>query len=188
MPTDRVVFRHALEGLLKVVPEERLDAELRVQLLAVGVDLDKPLQGQYPLETWVKFSGVLAQALYPNIPTGEAHRLLGRRLAEGYFQTFIGKALLPMLKLIGPKRAVLRTERNFRSANNYTQTRFEEVGPTKLKMWLNETQAVPEYTAGIVEAGMTAAGALEVVVEVLERDSDGCWFKVEWSESSAGGR
>jgi uncharacterized protein (TIGR02265 family) len=181
MLADRVVFRQALEGLLKIVPEGRMDAALRHEMLRAGVDLARPLQTAYPMSTWVRFSEVLAAALFPGASITAAHRQLGRRFVEGYFQTFIGKALLPMLKLIGPRRALLRTDRNFRSANNYTEAKFEEKNPSEFIMWINEVDTVPDYTAGIVESGVGAAGAVNPVVEVLSRHGDGCTFRVKWS-------
>jgi uncharacterized protein (TIGR02265 family) len=47
---------------------------------------------------------------------------------------------------------------------------------------MNEVGTVPEFTCGVVEAGMDAAGAVRTRVEVTRRDGEACVLRVAWDE------
>ncbi|MBS2029532.1 MAG: DUF2378 family protein [Deltaproteobacteria bacterium] len=177
---DRIVFAHAIQGMLGRLPPALLHGPLREDLRAAGLDLDKPFLPGYPFPTFVAAVRLTAQAAFPELPREQALYQLGRRLVDGYWETLVGKALLAVLKLIGPRRALLRTEKNFRSANNYTECRFKELGPSEFEMWLNEANGEPSYTAGIVSGGLEAAGARDAQVSVLAKQDDGTLFHVKW--------
>ena len=177
---DRLVFSHAIEGMLSRLPPELLKGPLRESVRAAGLDLDKPLLPGYPFTTFVAVMRLTAQAAFPELPREQALYQLGRKLVDGYWETLVGKALLAVLKLIGPRRALLRTEKNFRSANNYTECRFTELGPAEFEMWMNEGEGEPSYTAGIVAAGLDAAGAHQAQVTMLAKKDGGTVFHVKW--------
>jgi uncharacterized protein (TIGR02265 family) len=101
-------------------------------------------------------------------------------MAVGYRETMVGGAVFGMLKLLGPKRMLLRTQKNFRSGNNYTDVRFTEVGPTVMDMWMNEPGPLRHFSAGIIEAGMRFSGAPETRVEVRAFDDASVTYRISW--------
>jgi uncharacterized protein (TIGR02265 family) len=137
----------------------------------------------YPRETWARCIALCAEATYPDGPREAAWQRLGERMIDGYQETFIGRAMFGTLKLVGPRRMLARTQRTFRSANNYTEVRLTDVGPTQVDMWINEVDDVlRHFTLGLVLAGMRAAGAAGVQVALLSKDAQGVTFRASWQE------
>lgn len=124
---------------------------------------------------------IAAEEVYPNEDLAAAYKKLGERTIEGYFDTFIGKALKGVVKLIGPKRALMRTRQNFRSGNNYTDVQITEVNPTTFDLTMNEAGEIRWLTWGILDAGLkltAAEGALGV--HVLKFDEQSVTYRVSW--------
>jgi uncharacterized protein (TIGR02265 family) len=183
MADPLLVFSQAFEGLVVRGLSGSVSPELKAQLRAVGVDLDKPLLPAYPRETWARCIALCGQATYPGEPREGAWLKLGERMIDGYQETFIGRAMFGTLKLLGPRRMLARTQRTFRSANNYTEVRLTDVSPTQVDMWINEVDDVlRHFTLGLVLAGMRAAGASGVQGSILSTDAQGVTFRTSWSE------
>jgi uncharacterized protein (TIGR02265 family) len=87
--------------------------------------------------------------------------------------------------VLGPKRALLRATQNFRAGNNYTETRVTELAPHQFDLWMNEVGDFPEFTAGIIYAGVRLSGAQEPRVESLGYDGHACTYRITWKEASA---
>jgi uncharacterized protein (TIGR02265 family) len=183
MADSLLVFSQALEGLVVRGLPGGASPELKAKLRAVGVDLDKPLLPAYPRETWARCIALCAEAMYPGEPRESAWQRLGERMIDGYQETFIGRAMFATLKLLGPRRMLSRTQRTFRSANNYTEVRLNEVGPTQVDVWINEVDDVlRHFTLGLVRAGMRAGGASGVQADILSTDAQGVTFRTSWRE------
>ena len=87
-----------------------------------------------------------------------------------------------VLKVIGPKKALARMERNFRSGNNYLRTRFTELGPREVELWFSHLHGQPGFSGGIIRAGGQLIGAKDLRVEVVRVEGDAGVFRVTWSE------
>ena len=159
-----MVFGSSYEALVRVMGD-KLDADFNAKLKAQGVDITA-IHAAYPYETWVQSLELAMAKLWPNASHIERTYNMGRAMFESWGHTLMGRALLPLLRLLGPKRGVERMTRNFRSSNNYAETKVTARGPTQYEVWLNLV-AFPHYYRGLLEAGVTASGAKEAKVEVL---------------------
>ena len=177
----RVVFSSGFEALFskdirsKVTPA--FDAELR----AAGLRLDKPFQSAYPVEVWCAAVNVAAKHLYPDDSLPEANRKLGRSTIVGFCETLIGRALFPLLRLIGPVRALDRAARNYASANNFTKVVLTRVGPTCFDFYLNEVDMLPQYDMGVLEEALTQLHVASPRVTLMSQDTKGFTMRLEWN-------
>lgn len=180
VPSERVVFESAFEGLFVRALLPRFDAPTIERLRAAGLDLGKKLQPAYQLRVWVESIDIAAAALFPDQPRAVALRTMGKILVTGFQETLVGRALFATLRLIGMKRALARTTKNFRSANNYTDARLTELAPTHFHLWMNINEEPAELTEGIVQAALTAVGGKNVALKIAERNAEGVTFDITW--------
>lgn len=178
--SDKVVFNHTIEGLFVKALGARWSPKAKTRLREAGLDLDKPLLPAYPFEVWMTVLRVASEELFPGEPVDSAMRKLGESFMDGYQTTLLGRAVLGMMTVLGPKRTLLRSTQNFRSGNNYTETRVTEVSPSAMDLWMNEVGPYPTFTAGIMLAALKAAGA-KPQVEVRDHDGHACTYRVSWA-------
>lgn len=176
-----LIFNHTIQGLFSRTFNEGVPAELKAQLRAAGVDLDKPLLPAYPVHTWCRCIELSAPVAFPRERRELAWRKLGERMIDGYQDSMIGSAMFSMLKLLGPKRTLQRAQKNFRTGNNYSEVRITEVGPTVMDLWFNETEEpLRHFTSGLVLAGLRASGTEAPQVDIIDKDAKGFTVRAAW--------
>jgi uncharacterized protein (TIGR02265 family) len=181
--SERLVFSHTVEGLYQRALGGRIDSACLGRLRDIGLDLGRPLLPAYPFDVWMKSIAIVAENVFPGVQPVEARRRLGEELIRGYRETYLGRATLAVAKVFGPKRTLRRSAHNFRSGNNYTEVKIEETGPTSMEMWMNLVGPYPEFTQGIISAGMEVAGAHDVKVEISHHDGEAATYRIAWSET-----
>lgn len=182
MADELLVFEQTVEALFVRALGPRLTPRLRERLLQAGLAVDGPLLAAYPFEAWMAFLRIAAEELYPELPVDAGTRQLGVLYMQGYRETLMGRAILSLLRVLGPRRALQRATHNFRSGNNYTRTRLTELGPGHHALWMNEVGPYPGFTAGIIHAGLEVAGARDVRVEPEGHDGRACTYAIRWAE------
>ncbi|HEX8538114.1 MAG TPA: DUF2378 family protein [Cystobacter sp.] len=189
MSDTPLVFNHTVQGLFSRAFPQGVPAALKEKLRAAGVDLDKPLLPAYPVQTWSQCITLSAPVVFPNELPSVAWHKLGERMIDGYQETMIGRAMFASLRLLGPRRMLLRAKRSFRSGNNYTEVEFTDVSETEMDLWFNETHEVlRHFTAGLVMAGMRMGGAELPRVGILHTDARGVTFRATWAQKGATAR
>jgi uncharacterized protein (TIGR02265 family) len=178
---EKLVFEHTVEGLFVRGLVGRVTPVLRERLRGVGVDLDRKLQPAYGFDTWCSAVQVTLRELHPDMPDDVGYGLLGERLVDGYRETVLGRAAFGVIQLLGPRRGVSRARQMFRSGNNYTETRLEDVSPTSVDLWMNEAGPIRYFTRGALLAGLRATGAVRPAVEVREFTDDHVTYRLSWS-------
>jgi uncharacterized protein (TIGR02265 family) len=180
---EKLVFEHTLEGLFMRGLMGRVSPMLRERLKEVGVDLDRKLQPAYGFDTWCSAVRVAARELHPDVPDDVGYGLLGERMVDGYKETVLGRAALGVIQLMGPRRGVSRTRQIFRSANNYTETRLEDVSPMEVDLWMNEAGPIRYFTRGALQAGLRVTGARQPEVVVRGFTDDSVTYRLTWREA-----
>jgi uncharacterized protein (TIGR02265 family) len=178
---DEVVFTQTVEGLFRALGG-LLDEPAKAKFRALGVDPDQRLMPAYPLALWVQMVELAAEIHAPQAPFEQAVEQLGRRFVNGYAQTLVGKALFTMMRILGPRRTLERMAKNFSTGANYAKTSLQETSVGVFELSLNRVTWPPWY-CGMISAGLEAAGAKKVSVEVLEHQgrSQPARFKVWWT-------
>jgi uncharacterized protein (TIGR02265 family) len=102
---------------------------------------------------------------------------------DSFGETLMGPAIVGVLKLLGPKRALGRMSQTFRHANNYMQSTLEELGPGRFRLWVNEVGISPHFIAGTVSATLATlrtSGAAAPQVEIAEFDGHQCTYVISF--------
>ncbi len=175
---DKLIFAQTFEGLFRALGD-KLDAPLVAELRTLGVDPTTELKPAYPLDVFLQVVRRVGQTLAPGAPEAEQSELAGRRFILGYGHTMVGRAMLGMMRVIGPRRTLERLSRQFRTGNNFSETTLKELSPGAFELWVNQCKN-PGWYRGIIAAGLEHAGARDVSVEVVRHGEEGGTFHVRW--------
>ncbi|HLM43913.1 MAG TPA: DUF2378 family protein [Archangium sp.] len=184
MPDELLVFEQTIEAVYVRALHGRLPPTCKARLRQAGLDLDQKLRPAYPFTSWMTFLRITAEELYPGEPLEIGAFKIGEACIDGFRETMLGRAVLSLLRVLGPKRALMRATQNFRAGNNYTESRIKEVSPRQYELWMNEVGSLPTFTAGILHAGLRTAGAESVRVDLSGYDGHACTYCISWSEAS----
>jgi uncharacterized protein (TIGR02265 family) len=124
------------EGLfvraLGVDPSSAFATELR----AAGFDVND-VRPVYPIEVWVACVDVAWRNLDPQSSRDEAWVELGRRFADGYFETFVGRAIATSLPLMSVPRFVERIPWFVRTGLGGSSSEVDLTGPLSATLVMN---------------------------------------------------
>lgn len=176
---QHLVFSHGVEALFITALGSKIDAACRAKLKAKGLDLDRKLLPAYEYALVDGCLEIVAQTAFPGKPIQEAFWLMGEAQVVGYQETFIGRALFGLLRLLGPKRLLYRLAHSWRSGNNFIETRITELAPNKFEVWVNQVGTHPEFSQGVIATAQRLAGN-EVQVKILEFNKPACRYEVSW--------
>lgn len=175
---EPLVFSQSFEALLRALGGN-LNSEAKARFVAVGVDYDHRLLPAYPLETWVAAMELGAVLFSPGAGPAQRHFLLGRRMVDTYGETLVGRALLAVMRVIGPQRTMERMTRNLRTTNNYTESSMTTLPDGRVTVWCSRVVS-PEFYRGMFTRTIEAAGGREARVEIVSADASGGTFAVSW--------
>src|SRR6185295_10580293 len=163
-----VVYDAAVEGVFLRGLVGQITPSLSAKLRGLGLDLGQKLRPTYPREAWTRFLEVTVAEIFPNVSTEEGFRRLGAVAVNGIGHTMMGKVLVQMAKLMGPRRSMLRLPDSFTAMNNFMRMELEEVAPNHFRLHLNETYGHPAYVQGAVQAAMSLADAKDLKVDIVD--------------------
>lgn len=184
MADELLVFEQTIEALFLRALHGRLTPACKNRLRQAGLDVDQKLRPAYAFDSWMAFLRIASEELFPQEAVGQGTWKLGEAYIEGFRETMLGRAVLSLLRVLGPRRTLMRATQNFRAGNNYTESKLVELTPTQFELWMNEVGAYPAFTAGIIHAGLRVAGAHDVQVEPSGYDGHACTYRINWKEAS----
>jgi len=177
---EKIVFDYTMEALLRVLGQPLLPEHI-TGLVATGVN-PRQLEPAYPVDVYSQVLDFIMGQLWPELPPEEASFELGQAFMAAYRQTLMGKAVFAMTRVIGPHRALERMSRNFRSANNYTETRLHPVGPSSYELWFNHAPHTG-FFRGLLTEALEKTGTQGLSVTLVSRGEGGeATFLLTWSE------
>ena len=178
---QKLIFDYTVQSNLRVLGQP-LAPEHVPGLTALGVDPSRPLLPAYPVETYTALIDFITGQLWPGLSRDEAGYELGRAFMRSYRETLMGKAVFSVTKVLGPHRTLERMSRNFRSANNYTETRLRKVVPSTYELWFNYALRTA-YFRGLLSEGLERAGAKGLSVTLAASGPNGeATFRISWTE------
>ncbi|RKG85929.1 DUF2378 family protein [Corallococcus terminator] len=181
-PEQRHVYVQVVEGLLQHGLRGQVSPRLRERLRQAGVDLDRPLLPLYPVPLWTRCLHIVVEETYPGTPREEAFRRLARAHVEGYGATLLGRAVMSVMRLLGPKRVMQRLPEVLRGTDNYTEAVLTELGPAHYELRINSVVDAPGYAEALFEAVLQVGGAQAPRATKLREEQDGTVYVLTWTE------
>lgn len=177
--TEGVIFSHSVKAFIDQVVVRRglLDKDLRRELTALGIDLDKPKD--IPLAPWLKALEITAARLQPGASRELALEEVGREMFRGFVNTVVGRALLLVMKLQGPRRTLHSIANSYKSADSVTKVTTREVSPTEFELTFVGTGGVPTYKRGLLLEVFAQLG-VNATVTYAELPGDREVFTAKW--------
>ena len=181
MTHERVFFSHTVAAMFVEAFPPAAFPGLGERLKDAGLDVSGPLLPAYPYAVWRAALEAQRAIVFPGRALDEASREQGARYVEAYFErTIIGGPLRALLRLLGPRRSLDRMTRNFKTANNFSEVRFEQTGEGEGLLTVNDVfSASPHYMVGIVEHGLRLCG-MRTQLTPLQADGQGWRFTCRW--------
>ncbi len=144
-----------------------------------GID-GKKFQAAYPLIQYTDLLDACASSRFGHLEPLQRFTEVGRLFMVGYEKTLVGQALIAVLRVLGPRRMLERMTRNFRTANNYTEVTVEPVAPAHHVVRVTHVTR-PGLFIGLLETGLTYAGAQALSVTLLDHHDKVARYDVRWS-------
>jgi uncharacterized protein (TIGR02265 family) len=180
--TEPVVYDTAVESMFFRALKGRVTPALKDKLRAVGLDLDQKLRPTYPKEMWLRVLEITTRELYPTLPPEERYFKLGAATVEAFSETAIGKAIVGIARLMGPRRGLTRLPQAFEAINNFMVAKLTELAPNRFQLWLNEHYGQPSYVLGALTAAVAINRPLQVNVRIVQTDGNAITFEISWDE------
>ncbi|MCP3098239.1 TIGR02265 family protein [Myxococcus sp. K15C18031901] len=178
----RFVYAQVVEGLLEHGLNGRVSPRLKARLKEAGVDLGRPLLPTYPVLLWLRCLHIIVEETWPGLPPEQAFPRLAAAHVEGYGRTLIGRAVYGVMRLLGPRRLVLRLPQTLRATDNYTRVELTEKDPTTFEMWMNSALPCPGYSETLFESLLRVGGAESPRVLILTQDDGETRYLLTWKE------
>lgn len=140
--SEPVIFSQMFEALVMHAMRGKLNPDVMRRIESAGVDLSRPLLVAYPLTVWYDTVWACAQVIYPELPRTEAMYATGRKVADGYSHTTMGKALFSGLRKLGWQRALAQMARSFRTGGNFLASHATELPGGDLEIVI---EILPEF-------------------------------------------
>jgi uncharacterized protein (TIGR02265 family) len=175
------VYDAAVEGVFLRGLVGQVTPSLSAKLRALGLDLHQKLRPTYPREAWTRMLEVTVSELFPNVSPEEGYRKLGALAVNGIGHTMMGKVLVQMARLMGPRRSMLRLPQVFTGVNNFMTMELQEMAPTHFRVHVNESYGHPAYVLGAMQAAMRLADAKDLQVEILDSTAQKVSVEVRWA-------
>jgi uncharacterized protein (TIGR02265 family) len=134
----------------------------------------------YPITVWKRCVTQARYLAYPSLSDAEAYRILGRKLAEGFANTLLGRVAVVGLPMIGPARVVERLPRYLSMMGRpELQVQTVSLGERARRVTLSDIYNPPELIAGALEVALEYAHA-QPIIGVEDRSPQGFRLLVRW--------
>jgi uncharacterized protein (TIGR02265 family) len=176
---DKVVYREALTSTLDAVRAQLTPRIVDRLKREAGFD-DKALAPTYPMKVLDETIRVLSEEFFRGRARDEATYELGRLAMKRYGDSTLGKALFPLVRLLGPMRFLKRIPSLFRQSNNYAEVSVEPFGPTGYELNHNEVGQHPHYMRGVIQSTGEILSLKDHACELLSYDGHRARYRVQW--------
>src|SRR5579871_3242898 len=135
--SDRVWFEVAIETFCQEA-KKRVSPSTQAKIAAQGLSLDKPYPNELDAAKFVPLVRLAVADAFPAMSDFDAQFKWGTFGADTYFNTFIGKGLLPLIRAFGPHRYLGSGKRLTRHANSFQNIAIEKLGPSKYRATIDD--------------------------------------------------
>jgi uncharacterized protein (TIGR02265 family) len=178
---EKVVYR---EGIVSTVDAVRGQLTPRIlERLKTEAGWDEAVKRPtYAIATLDGVVRVLSEELFKGRAPDDAMFTLGVTAMKKYEGSTLGKALFPLVRLLGPMKFMKRMPALFRQTNNYAEVRVDVTGPSSYIMDHNEVGTIPHYFRGVMQAAGEILKLAGHTCELVEYDGHRAKYKLSWRE------
>ena len=179
MTAEKVVYPDAIISTVDAA-RDKLSPRIMQRLKDEAGYEDGVKRPSYPISTMDRIVKIFAAELYAGVPPDEAQYRVGQLAMKRYGDSTVGKALMPLIRMLGPMRFLKRLPSMFRQANNYADVQVEVTGPTTFLLHHNEVSELPHYFRGVMQASIALIGLKDPQCQLLEYDGHRARYEVSW--------
>lgn len=182
IPDTARVYEQNVEALLIKAMKGKLSAPCLEELRAKGFDVAK-LKSEYSYRDYLGAIVVVRRHVYKDVrDDAAAYRAMGQAMVDGFLETMMGKALGPLMRVVGPSRLVERLPSTFKSGNNYLVSAVTKLAERDYEFRVNYSEPHPAMTQGVLERAVGGlGGARGVEVTHTRPVADGDWvYRIRW--------
>ncbi len=151
MNDDATTDGSLFEGLARALQPQGTFAE---DLRAVGFDVRAP-RLRYPTAVLEATLDVAHRHLYADLSREEAHRHLGQRMVDTFFETIFGKVVRTLFQVLGPERFLVRLPKIAPMGVTGLEIRVERPAPGDVRLFFRGRQhPLPHFIAGAMEGAL----------------------------------
>ncbi len=161
--TDNNVFEGLFAKLLK--PEGAFKVDLR----AAGYDVDNPGL-HYPTSVLLDCLHVAARHVYPELSREEALRMLGRRFADRYLTTILGRIVRTLVLALGVEKFIMQMPKIVALSSTGLSARVQRLGAGEFQIVFHGEHQSPDFTAGALEGGARDLSVFHLRAEIVRRE------------------
>lgn len=153
------------------------------RLKQAGYDPQQP-QLKYPTSVWKRCVDLARAERWPDLPTDEAFRAIGREATLGFFETLPGELITAALPFLTPVGFLEKVQNYFRLGREDSGLTFEVLEATDgfARCHLhNPAEVHGGFVAGIIDVAFTKLG-LEYELEVKQESTTDYELTVRWKK------
>jgi uncharacterized protein (TIGR02265 family) len=162
--TDSSIFEGLFSKLLQ--PQGAFKADLR----AAGYDVDNP-ELRYPTSVLLACLDVAARHVHPELPREDAHRELGRRFADRYLTTILGRIIRTLIFALGVDRFMMQMPKVVALSTTGLEADVKKLDvPGQYTVIFRGESQSPDFIAGAFEGGAQDVSVFKLKAEVTRRE------------------
>lgn len=177
--TERLWFQNVVEGLFVRGLGPTLSATDKVALANVGLKLDKLLPA-YSEGVMLEALRIAGPLVLPRGNFEEQQHELGVRMVKGYFDTLLGKAMVGVVKLVGPERGISRLDRNLRTLTNYLNARIVTRAERSADVEVEPVGPLMHFIVGILHGSGSLDDDGKSGATLVSHSGEKCVVRLSW--------
>jgi uncharacterized protein (TIGR02265 family) len=148
-----VVFRHTVDAFVRgVVRGQQLDTvEFCDEAARLGLDCARP--SELPADAWFALIELSARHLSGGGTREERLERVGRHFVRAFADGVVGSGLVMVLRMLGPRRAMLRATENFTLGDDFTLMTVRELGEGRYELKHSPNGGQPWFMLGLLREG-----------------------------------
>jgi uncharacterized protein (TIGR02265 family) len=134
------------------------------ELATIGWRPEEP-QREYSAKTWREAIEIARRHLFPSMEHAEGYRVLGRRFAEGFGRTVVGRVFRAVAPLLGLERTFFSVPRYLHAVRKRMRVEMQLVSARHFRLHAWDEHSNPEFIAGAMQ-GIFDVFEVEARIEV----------------------
>lgn len=178
---QRVYYAVAIESTFKHGPGLKLtDAQRAVLRDEYGINPFNTMP-VYSVEVMDRALAYLQRELFPEMRKEQSEELLGALSFRGFTETLIGKAIMQMMRLIGPERTMPRMSKNLAAGTSFMVITSKKLAPGDFELHVSDVAGIPHFYKGMFAEGLAYTRAKNLKVEIASTSGASATYRITWN-------